>query len=134
MPLKQPKKRRLWLNDGNCIRLRPEYKNRVWSYGFVEDRLRNGKKVRWLNLIDEYTRECLASIPKRSWDHMKIIDLNMKKILSILHASKYLYAQCIDDILINYEDNAIKFMMETAISINIIEKIIMTLRNIIFGI
>jgi len=134
VPLKQPKKRRLWLNDGSCIRLRPEYKNHVWNYGFVEDRLRNGKKVRWLILIDEYTRECLASIPKRSWDHMKIIDLNMKKILSILHASEYLYEQCIDDILINYEDNAIKFMMETAISINIIEKIIMTLRNIIFGI
>jgi len=41
----------------------------------VEDRLRNGRKVRWLNLIDEYTRECLASIPKRRWDHMMIIDI-----------------------------------------------------------
>lgn len=41
----------------------------------MEDKLRNGRKVRWLNLIDEYTRECLASIPKRRWDHMKIIDI-----------------------------------------------------------
>jgi len=75
VPQKQPKKRRLWLNDGSCIRLRPEYRNHVWSYDFVEDKLRNGRKVRWLNLIDEYTRECLASIPKRRWDHMKIIDI-----------------------------------------------------------
>jgi len=56
VPVKQHKKRRLWLNDGSCIRLRPEHKNHVWSYDFVEDRLRNGRKVRWLNIIDEYTR------------------------------------------------------------------------------
>ena len=75
VPQKQPKKRRLWLNDGSCIRLRPEYKNHVWSYDFVEDRLRNGRKVRWLNIIDEYTRECLASIPKKKWKHTQIIEI-----------------------------------------------------------
>lgn len=73
VPRKQPKKRRLWLNDGSCIRLRPEYKNHVWSYDFVEDRLRNGRKIRWLNIIDEYTRACLASIPRRSWKHTDVI-------------------------------------------------------------
>lgn len=75
VPRKQPKKRRLWLNDGSCIRLRPEYKNHVWSYDFVEDRLRNGRKIRWLNIIDEYSRECLASIPKRKWKHTDIIEI-----------------------------------------------------------
>ena len=75
VPVKQHKKRRLWLNDGSCIRLRPEHKNHVWSYDFVEDRLRNGRKVRWLNIIDEYTRECIASIPKRKWNHTEIIEL-----------------------------------------------------------
>lgn len=75
VPRKQPKKRRLWLNDGSCIRLRPEYKNHVWSYDFVEDRLRNGRKIRWLNIIDEYSRECLASIPKRKWKHTDIIEV-----------------------------------------------------------
>ena len=69
------KRRRLWLNDGSCIRLRAEYPNHVWSYDFVEDRLRNGKRLRWLNIIDEYTRECLASIPRRSWQHQQIIEL-----------------------------------------------------------
>ena len=38
VPLKQPKKGRLWLNDGSCIRLRPEYRNHVWSYDFVHCR------------------------------------------------------------------------------------------------
>ena len=74
VPQKQSKKRRLWLNDGSCVRLRPERKNQVWSYDFVEDKLRNGKKVRWLNIIDEYTRECLLSLPKKSWKHMDVLD------------------------------------------------------------
>lgn len=75
MPQKQPKKRRLWLNDGSCIRLKAEHKNHVWSYDFVEDRLSNGRKIRWLNIIDEYSRECLASIPRRSWRHQYIIEV-----------------------------------------------------------
>ena len=74
VPQKQPKRRRLWLNDGSCIRLRPEQRNHVWSYDFVEDRISNKKKIRWLNIIDEYTRECLASIPRRSWKHQNVIE------------------------------------------------------------
>ena len=74
VPKKQPKRQRLWLNDGSCVRLRPEHKNHVWSYDFVEDRLSNGRKVRWLNIIDEYSRECLESIPRRSWRHQNIIE------------------------------------------------------------
>ena len=60
VPAKQPKRGRLYLNDGSCIRLRPCFKNHVWSYDFVSDRLHNGKKIRMLTLIDEYTRKCLA--------------------------------------------------------------------------
>jgi putative transposase len=60
VPIKQPKRRRLWFNDGSCIRLRPEHKDHVWSYDFVVDRTSNGKPLRMLNVIDEYTRECLA--------------------------------------------------------------------------
>ena len=60
VPKRQPKRRRLWFNDGSCIRLRPEYKDHVWSYDFVADRTSNGKPLRMLNVIDEYTRECLA--------------------------------------------------------------------------
>jgi putative transposase len=60
VPKKQPKRRRLWFNGGYCIRLRPEHKDHVWSYDFVADRTSNGKPLRMLNVIDEYTRECLA--------------------------------------------------------------------------
>lgn len=60
VPQRQPKRGRLYLNDGSCIRLRPCWQNHVWSYDFVADRLFNGKKIRMLTLIDEYTRKCLA--------------------------------------------------------------------------
>lgn len=65
VPQKQPKRRRLWLADGSCIRLRPEYPNHVWSYDFVQDRTHDGRPFRILNIIDEYTKECLASFTKR---------------------------------------------------------------------
>lgn len=60
VPVRQPKRGRLWLNDGSCIRLRPEYRNHVWSYDFMQDCTPNGRPFRILNVIDEYTRECLA--------------------------------------------------------------------------
>ena len=60
VPVKQPKRRRLWFNDGSCIRLRAEHKNHVWSYDFVADRTTDGRAIRMLNIIDEYTRECLV--------------------------------------------------------------------------
>jgi transposase InsO family protein len=60
VPQKQPKRRRLWLNDGSCVRLRPQHKNHVWSYDFVQARTSDGRVFRMLTLIDEFTRECLA--------------------------------------------------------------------------
>ena len=60
VPKKQPKRGRLWLNDGSCIRLRPEHENHVWSYDFVFDRTHDGRPLRMLTVIDEYTRTCLA--------------------------------------------------------------------------
>ena len=60
VPQKQPKRKRLWFNDGSCIRLRPQFKDHVWSYDFVATRTEDGRPLRILTLIDEYTRECLA--------------------------------------------------------------------------
>ena len=60
VPKKQPKRGRLWLNDGSCIRLRPHRKDHVWSYDFMTARLATGRPFRMLNIIDEYTRECLS--------------------------------------------------------------------------
>jgi transposase InsO family protein len=70
VPRRMKKKRRLWLNDGSCVRLRPTHPNHVWSYDFVADRLSNGKKIRMLTVIDEYTRESLAIVTKRrlNWE------------------------------------------------------------------
>ena len=52
MPPKQPKKARLWLNDGSCIRLKPERRDHVWSYDFVHCRTDDGKVFRTLNILD----------------------------------------------------------------------------------
>ncbi|MGZ9111909.1 MAG: IS3 family transposase [Rhodoplanes sp.] len=60
VPQKQRPRGRLWLNDGSCIRLRPERRNHVWSYDFVEAQTHDGRKLRLMTLIDEFTRECLA--------------------------------------------------------------------------
>jgi putative transposase len=60
VPSRQPKRRRLWLNDGSCVRLRPAYRDHVWSYDFVAARTSDGRSLRMLNLVDEFTRECLS--------------------------------------------------------------------------
>jgi len=65
VPQKHPKRRRLWLNDGSCIRLRPEREGHVWSYDFVQDRTQDGRAFRMLTVIDEYTRRCLAIVVAR---------------------------------------------------------------------
>ena len=65
VPQKQPKRGRLWLNDGSCIRLRPCWANHVWSYDFVQDRTHDGRKFRMLTVIDEFTRRCLAIVVER---------------------------------------------------------------------
>ena len=66
VPSKQPKRGRLWLNDGSCIRLRPSWQNHVWSYDFVADRTHDSKAFRMLTVIDEFTRECLAVVVARN--------------------------------------------------------------------
>ena len=79
VPAKQPKRGRLWLADGSCIRLRPEHRNHVWSYDFVEDRTHDGRKYRMLNVIDEFTHECLAIRVAR---RLKAIDVINKSLIT----------------------------------------------------
>lgn len=73
VPARQPKRGRLWLNDGSCVRLRPQYPNHVWSYDFMQDRTHDGRPFRILNVIDEYTRECLASVVRRQLTHDDVV-------------------------------------------------------------
>ncbi|WP_171230819.1 IS3 family transposase, partial [Ruegeria sp. HKCCA4008] len=75
VPVKQPKKGRLWLNDGSCVRLRPEFRNHVWSYDFVHCRTDDGKAFRTLNILDEYSRECLAIRVERKLNSTDVIDV-----------------------------------------------------------
>ena len=75
VPARQPKRARLWLNDGSCIRLRAERRNHVWSYDFVEERTHDGRKFRMLNIIDEFTHECLAIRVSRRLKSIDVIDV-----------------------------------------------------------
>jgi len=74
VPKKQPKRGRLWLNDGSCIRKRPEYPDHVWSYDFVSDRTHDGRPLKMLTLIDEFTRECLAITVARQMQSLDVIE------------------------------------------------------------
>jgi transposase InsO family protein len=75
VPEKQPKRARLWLNDGSCIRLRPEHKDHVWSYDFVHDRTHDGRALKILTVIDEYTRECLAIRVNRTLRSEQVLEV-----------------------------------------------------------
>ena len=75
VPARQPKRERLWLADGSCLRLRPDRPNHVWAYDFVEDRTREGRKFRTLNVVDEFTRECLAIRVGRKLGSTEVIDV-----------------------------------------------------------
>ena len=74
VPKRQKPRERLWLNDGSCMRLRPERTNHVWSYDFVSTRTHDGRTVRLLTLIDEYTRECLALRVARRLGSLDVMD------------------------------------------------------------
>jgi len=65
VPPKQPQRRRLWFNDGSCVRLRPLYTDHVWSYDFMSARTSEGRPLRLLTILDEFSRECLAIVVGR---------------------------------------------------------------------
>ena len=75
VPTKQPKRRRLWLNDGSCIRLRPSRRNHVWACDFVQERTHDGRTFRMLTVIDEFTRECLAINVARRLRHDDVLQV-----------------------------------------------------------
>ena len=74
VPQRQPKRRRLWFNDGSCVRLRPEHRDHVWSYDFVQARTHDGRSFRMLTVIDEFTRRCLAIVVARGLKSDDVLD------------------------------------------------------------
>jgi transposase InsO family protein len=83
VPQKQPKRGRLYLNDGSCIRLRPCWENHVWSYDFVSERLADGSKIRMLTVIDEYSRKCLAIRVQRQLKAHDVLDVLSDLFLTV---------------------------------------------------
>lgn len=82
VPQKQPKRRRLWLNDGSCVRLRPAHRNHIWSYDFVAGRTHDGRPLRILTIIDKYTRESLAVDVGRRLSSNDVLDRLAELFLS----------------------------------------------------
>ncbi len=82
VPGRQPKKGRLWLNDGSCVRLRPERANHVWAYDFVEHRTHDGRKFRMLCVVDEFTREALAILVKRRLNSSDVLEVLAELMLA----------------------------------------------------
>ena len=74
VPQKQPKRGRLWLNDGSCMRRRPQHRHHVWSYDFVMDRTHDGRAFRMLTVIDEYSRQCLAIRSERKQNQETVLE------------------------------------------------------------
>ena len=75
VPKRQEKRARLYFNEGSCIRLKPLYPNHVWSYDFVSDRRRNGKKIKMLTIIDEFSRKCLAIKVEHNLNSDNVLDV-----------------------------------------------------------
>ncbi len=89
VPRRQPKRGRLWLQNGSCVRLRPEHANHVWSYDFVMDRTHEGKAYRMLTVIDEYSRECLAIRTARRLSSDDVLD-TLAELMMVRGVPRYI--------------------------------------------
>jgi transposase InsO family protein len=89
VPKKQPKRGRLWLNDGSCVRLRPTHRSHVWSYDFVADCTHDGRPIKMLTVIDEYSRECLAIVAERNLKSDDVLDC-LTEMFIVHGASEYI--------------------------------------------
>lgn len=74
VPVRKRKKRRLGSSENSCIRRRSEHKDDVWAWDFVHDRTSSGSPLKWLSIVDEYTRECLCLKVARSITSEDVID------------------------------------------------------------
>ena len=75
MPSKQPKRSRLGLNDGSCIRRRREHRDDVWSWNFVYDRTDDGRPIKFMVVIDGCTRKCVAINVACRGQHKDVVDV-----------------------------------------------------------
>ena len=74
MPVKKRKKQRLGSSENGCRHRRAEQKDHVWCWDFVFDHTTSGSQLKWLSIVDEYTRECLSLKVDRSITSEDVID------------------------------------------------------------
>jgi putative transposase len=74
VPVKKRKKRRLGKSENGCVHRRAEHRDHVWCWDFVFDHTTSGSQLKWLSIVDEYTRECLALKVARSITSEDVID------------------------------------------------------------
>jgi transposase InsO family protein len=72
---KARKRRRIGSSANSCVRLKPTFPNHVWSYDFLFDTTDDGRRLKWMTVIDEHTRECLALEVDRSITSIDVIDV-----------------------------------------------------------
>jgi transposase InsO family protein len=89
VPKKQPKRGRLWLGDGSCVRRRAMYKDHVWSYDILMDRTRDGRPLRMLVIVDEYTRECLSIDVRRKLTSEHVLE-RLAELFVVRGTPKYI--------------------------------------------
>ena len=74
VPQKQPQRGRLWLTDGSCIRRRPAYRHHVWAYAFLTTRTHDGRPLKILTVLEEYSRECLAIVMAQRLRSLEVLE------------------------------------------------------------
>jgi len=74
VPQVKHKRRRLGMSKNSCARHRPEHPNHIWAWDFIFDRDERGRSLKWLTVIDEFTRECLVLVPERHLTSLDVID------------------------------------------------------------
>lgn len=89
VPQKQRKRRRLGSSKNGCVRRRAEHKDHVWAWDFVHDRTREGRSLKWLAIVDEYTRECLALEVGRSMKADAVIDV-LRELFTVRGVPKHI--------------------------------------------
>ena len=98
VPQKQPKRGRLWLTDGSCMRRRPTYRHHVWAYDFMTARTHDGRPLKILTVVDEYSRECLAIVVARRLRSPEVLETLAE--LFVMHgAPMHLRSACYEQVV-----------------------------------
>ena len=74
VPQKQPQRGRLWRTDGSCSRRRPAYRHHVWAYAFLTARTHDGRPLKILTVLEEYSRECLAIVVAQRLRSLEVLE------------------------------------------------------------